>query len=87
MDAGGIESVMHYFLVDCAKKKKFSEMSTAYIVFQIFRALIYCHNTHHLVHRDIKPENIVVFRKNNAMDDLYDVKLIDFGISKIFNKV
>ena len=69
------------------KKKKFSEMSTAYIMFQIFRALIYCHNTHHLVHRDIKPENIVVFRKNNAMDDLYDVKLIDFGISKIFNKV
>ena len=56
-------------------------------MFQIFRALIYCHNTHHLVHRDIKPENIVVFRKNNATDDLYDVKLIDFGISKIFNKV
>ena len=69
------------------KKKKFSELSAAYIMFQIFRALIYCHNTHHLVHRDIKPENIVVFRKNNAMEDLYDVKLIDFGISKIFNKV
>ena len=69
------------------KKKKFSELSASYIMFQIFRALIYCHNTHHLVHRDIKPENIVVFRKNNATDDLYDVKLIDFGISKIFNKV
>ena len=69
------------------KKKKFSELSAAYIMFQIFRALIYCHNTHHLVHRDIKPENIVVFRKNNALEDLYDVKLIDFGISKIFNKV
>ena len=69
------------------KKKKFSELSAAYIMFQIFRALIYCHNTHHLVHRDIKPENIVVFRTNNAMEDLYDVKLIDFGISKIFNKV
>ena len=69
------------------KKRKFSELSAAYIMFQIFRALIYCHNTHHLVHRDIKPENIVVFRKNNAMEDLYDVKLIDFGISKIFNKV
>ena len=69
------------------KKKRFSELSAAYIMFQIFRALIYCHNTHHLVHRDIKPENIVVFRKNNALEDLYDVKLIDFGISKIFNKV
>ena len=69
------------------KKKKFSELSAAYIMFQIFRALIYCHNTHHLIHRDIKPENIVVFGKNNAKEDLYDVKLIDFGISKIFNKV
>ena len=69
------------------KKKKFSELSAAYIMYQIFRVLIYCHNTHHLIHRDIKPENIVVFRQNNAEDDLYDVKLIDFGISKIFNKL
>ena len=69
------------------KKKNFSEMSAAYIMYQIFRALIYCHNSHHLVHRDIKPENIVVFRKNNAGEELYDVKLIDFGISKIFNKI
>ena len=68
------------------KKKKFSEFSAAYIMFQIFRALIYCHNVHHLIHRDIKPENIVVFRKNNTMEDLYDVKLMDFGIAKIFNK-
>ena len=67
--------------------KKLSELSAAYIMYQIFRALIYCHNTHHLVHRDIKPENIVVFRQNNADEDLYDVKLIDFGISKIFNKL
>ena len=64
------------------KNKKFSELSAAYIMFQIFRALIYCHNTMHVVHRDIKLENIVVFRKNSAVEDLYDVKLIDFGISK-----
>ena len=69
------------------KKKRFSEMSASYIMYQIFRALIYCHYTHHLVHRDIKPENIVVYKKNNIGEDLYDVKLIDFGISKIFNKV
>jgi calcium-dependent protein kinase len=40
------------------KKRKFSEMSAAYIMYQIFRALFYCHSTHHLMHRDIKPENI-----------------------------
>ena len=65
------------------KKKKFSELSALYVMFQIFRALIYCHNTIHLAHRDIKPENIVIFKKNNtATEDLYDVKLIDFGIAK-----
>ena len=74
-------------LFDLIKAKKvFSESSAAYIMYQIFRALIYCHYTHHLIHRDIKPENIVVYRQNSAGEDLYDVKLIDFGISKIFNK-
>ena len=68
-------------------KRVFSEPSAAYIMYQIFRALIYCHYTHHLIHRDIKPENIVVYRQNKAGEDLYDVKLIDFGISKIFNKL
>ena len=69
------------------KKRKFSEMSAAYIMYQIFRALFYCHSTHHLMHRDIKPENIVVFKENNTGEDLYGVKLIDFGIAKIFNKL
>jgi calcium-dependent protein kinase len=62
-------------------------MSAAYIMYQIFRALFYCHSTHHLMHRDIKPENIVVFKENNTGEDLYGVKLIDFGIAKIFNKL
>ena len=69
------------------KKKKFSEFCAAYIMYQIFRALIYCHYTHHLIHRDIKPENIVVYRQNYSQQELYDVKLIDFGISEIFNKL
>ena len=38
-------------------KKRFCELSAAYIMYQIFLALYYCHNTHHLIHRDIKPEN------------------------------
>ena len=69
------------------RKRKFSEMSAAYIMYQIFRSLLYCHSTHHLMHRDIKPENIVVFKENNIGEDLYGVKLIDFGIAKIFNKL
>ena len=72
-------------LSEIIKNHKFSENGAAYIMYQIFRTLIYCHNTHHLIHRDIKPENIVIYQQNKTDEDLYDIKLIDFGISKIFN--
>jgi serine/threonine-protein kinase len=41
----------------------------------ILKALEYIHN-HGVVHRDLKPENVMV-------DDLDNVKLIDFGIASI----
>ena len=46
-------------LSEIIKKKKFSEKSASYIMYQIFRALIYCHNTHHLIHRDIDRKSVV----------------------------
>ena len=61
---------------------KLSELSAAYIMYQMFSSLIYSHNMHHLVHRYIKPEKIVVHQQNNVWENLYDVKLIDFRISK-----
>lgn len=40
-------------------------------------ALDYLHQTKHICHRDLKPENIMLDRN-------YDVKLVDFGLSRRF---
>ena len=43
-------------------------------------ALNYCHSNN-IVHRDLKPENFLFVSK----DDDSDLKIIDFGLSKIMN--
>ena len=45
---------------------------------QILEAINYCHNNN-VVHRDLKPENFLFETK----DDNSDIKIIDFGLSKI----
>ena len=47
-----------------------------YILYQIFRALAYCH-ARTIWHRDIKPDNVLIFS-----DDSF--KLVDFGLAEIF---
>lgn len=46
---------------------------------QIIHVLQYLHNTKKIAHRDLKPENILLDNNNN-------IKLIDFGFSKSFDK-
>ena len=64
-------------------KGPFNEKYSAYIMYQLFSAINYCHKMH-IVHRDLKPENILIVSKD---DNGYPfVKICDFGTSKIFEK-
>jgi len=60
------------------KAEFFEEDQAAEIFRQILQALNYCH-TQNIVHRDLKPEN---FLFQTQADDS-DLKIIDFGLSKI----
>ena len=65
------------------KVGKFDEGHTAFIINQILKAMVYCHKMN-IIHRDLKPENIMITvrEKNGCLQ----VKLIDFGTAKIFEK-
>lgn len=47
---------------------------------QILEAINYCHNNG-VCHRDLKPENFLFETKEDASD----LKVIDFGLSKILD--
>ena len=64
-------------------RPRFSEREASFIIYQILLAINYCHNMG-IVHRDIKPENIMIERKEAS--GLLRVKLIDFGVAKIFSR-
>jgi len=56
----------------------FSEKVAARIFKQILQSLNYCHNQG-IAHRDLKPENFLF----ETADIDSDLKIIDFGLSKI----
>ena len=61
----------------------FTESQTAYILYQVLSAIRYCHKMR-VIHEDIKPENIMIMNRDN--NNYLNIKLIDFGISKIFKE-
>ena len=61
----------------------FNEKYTAYVMFQIFSAINYCHNMN-IIHRDLKPENILIVEKNK--NNFPRIKICDFGTSKMVEK-
>ena len=65
------------------KVGKFDEGQAAFIIIQILKAITYCHKMN-IIHRDIKPENIMI--TNREKNGCLQVKLIDFGTAKIFEK-
>ena len=63
------------------EKEFFTEVEAAHVFKQIMQGVNYCHSQG-IVHRDLKPENFLYEDKG----DNSDVKIIDFGLSKVFNK-
>lgn len=59
---------------ECMDEKEARKIFT-----QLIYVLQYLHNTKKIAHRDLKPENILLDSNNN-------IKLIDFGFSKSFDK-
>ena len=62
---------------------KFDEGQAAFIINQILKAIAYCHKMN-IIHRDLKPENIMI--TNREKNGCLQVKIIDFGTAKIFEK-
>ena len=48
---------------------------------KLFLAINHCHSNG-VVHRDLKPENIM-YKEGHDKDNLDEVKIIDFGLSKL----
>lgn len=64
-----------------SNEKQFNELKAFKTMTSILSALFYCH-ANGIMHRDLKPENIIYV----SQDDNANLKIIDFGTSKIFNK-
>jgi calcium-dependent protein kinase len=62
------------------EKEYFEEGYAAKIFRQILNAINYCHKLE-IAHRDLKPENFLYETKDEASE----IKVIDFGLSKICN--
>ena len=66
--------------INAKKNKMYTEKDAAKLMKQILEAVNYLHY-HGVCHRDIKPENILL----SSTDESYQLKLIDFGLSKVLN--
>ena len=68
--------------MNAKNNKLYTEKDAAKIMKQILEAVNYLHY-HGVCHRDLKPENILL----SSMDECFQLKLIDFGLSKVLKKM
>ena len=64
------------------QKGTLTEEEAAAIVRRVTGALVYMHSKN-IVHRDMKPENLLLRRVPRSSSDSVEVKIIDFGLSKV----
>jgi serine/threonine protein kinase len=63
------------------QKGTLTEEEASQIVRSVTSALVYMHSKH-IIHRDLKPENLLLLQQPSRSGNL-DVKIIDFGLSKV----
>ena len=67
-------------LLSRMSNNRYKEKTAAKLMEQIVSAVVYCHEKG-ICHRDLKPQNILFYNK----DEDSPIKIVDFGISKIYN--
>ena len=69
-----------------SKEGQLPEDQVRDIMKTVFGCINYCHQRG-TVHRDLKPENIMLeLPKEGDVQNFYQLKIIDFGLSKHFEK-
>ena len=63
------------------QKGTLTEEEASRIVRKVTSALVYMHSRN-VIHRDMKPENLLLAHKPSSPNDI-EVKIIDFGLSKV----
>lgn len=66
-------------------KQNLSENQAKDIMRNLFLAINHCHSNN-IVHRDLKPENIMLASSADGEFQSSDIRIIDFGLGKVFNK-
>jgi serine/threonine protein kinase len=64
------------------QKGTLTEEEASKIVKMVTSAMVYMHSMN-IVHRDLKPENLLLKRTPKSPHDDIEVKIIDFGLSKV----
>ena len=67
-------------LLSRMSNNRYKEKTAAKLMEQIVSAVVYCHEKG-ICHRDLKPQNILFYNE----DENSPIKIVDFGISKIYN--
>jgi serine/threonine protein kinase len=67
------------------EKGTLTEEEASQIIRRVTSALVYMHKKN-IIHRDLKPENLLLTHKPRSPGEVPEVKIIDFGLSKLMQE-